>query len=127
MPRQSAFVAFVAEQMARVGRTRVRAMFGGHGVYQDDRMVAIVVDDVLYLKADAETRPEFEGRGLRPFTYVARGERVALQYFEAPPEVFEDSDAMRAWLQKAYGAALRAAREVRPAVGRKQVRSRSQS
>jgi DNA transformation protein len=29
-------------------------MFGGYGVYRDGLMVAIVVDDVLFLKADDE-------------------------------------------------------------------------
>ncbi len=108
MSRRSEFVEFVIDQMASVGKPRVRAMFGGYGIYRDDRIFAIVVDDRLYFKADAVTRPAFEAKGLRPFTYVARGKSVALQYFEAPPEVFEEPDAMRDWSQKAYGAALRA-------------------
>jgi DNA transformation protein len=29
-----------------------------------------------------------------------------MQYFEAPPEVFEEPEAMRSWAQKAYGAAV---------------------
>ncbi len=37
-------------------------MFGGHGLYVDGMIVGIVVDDVLYLKTDAETRPRFVER-----------------------------------------------------------------
>lgn len=86
----------------------MRAMFGGYGVYQDERMVAIIFADVLYLKADSVTRAQFEARGLRPCQYHTRGETIIMQYFEAPPEVFEEVEAMRTWLQKAYGAAVRA-------------------
>ena len=107
MPRHSEFVEFVIEQMARIGRPRARAMFGGHGIYQDDCMFAIVVDDRLYFKADSTTRAEFEAKGLSPFTYVTRGKTITMQYFEAPPEVFEEPEVMRHWMQKAHTAALR--------------------
>ena len=108
MSRYGKFVEFVIEQMSFIDGLRVRAMFGGHGVYQGDCIFAIIVDDTLYFKADSTTRGEFEAKGLRPFTYVARGKPVTMQYFEAPPEVFEEPQAMRSWVQKAYGAAIRA-------------------
>jgi DNA transformation protein and related proteins len=108
MPRPSEFVDFVIEQMAPAGRPRVRALFGGYGVYRGDRIFAIIVDDRLYFKADAITRAEFEAKGSRPFTYIARGRPVTMQYFEAPPEVFEEPEAMRHWVNLACGAAARA-------------------
>jgi len=108
MPRFNEFVEFVVEQMAPIGRLRVRAMFGGYGIYLDDCFIAIIVDDRLYFKADSVTASEFEAKGLAPFSYMARGKLVTLQYFEAPPEVFEETEAMRLWVQKAYGAAVRA-------------------
>lgn len=83
-------------------------MFGGYGVYRDDCIFAIIVDDRLYFKADSITRCEFEAKGLSPFTYVARGKSVTMQYFEAPPEVFDEPETMRSWVQKAYGASVRA-------------------
>ncbi len=96
--------------MAFVDGLRVRAMFGGHGMYLDDCMFALIADDRLYFKADDVTRAEFEALGLRPFSYAARGRRVTLQYFEAPPDVFEAPDAMRRWVRMAQDTALRAAR-----------------
>jgi len=106
--RRSEFVEFVTEQMSFIGGLRVRAMFGGYGVYRDDCIFAIIVDDRLYFKADSITRCEFEAKGLSPFTYVARGKSVTMQYFEAPPEVFDEPETMRSWVQKAYGASVRA-------------------
>lgn len=106
MIRQNEFVEFVLEQLTPIGGVRARAMFGGHGIYHGDTMFAIVVDDRLYFKADGVTRHEFMARGLSPFTYAARGKTVSLQYYEAPPEVFEEHEAMRSWAQQAIDVAL---------------------
>lgn len=99
---------FVIEQMVFIGGLRVRAMFGGYGIYQDDCIFAVIVDDRLYFKTDATTRGEFEAMGLSPFTYLARGKPITMNYFEAPPEVFEEPETMRTWAQKALGVAIRA-------------------
>ncbi len=114
MSRPGEFVEFVIEQMSFIGGLRVRAMFGGYGAYQNNRIFAIIVDDRLYFKADSVTRDEFEAKGLSPFTYVARGKSVTMQYFEAPPEVFEEPEAMRRWVQKAYETAIRAKKTKMP-------------
>jgi len=114
MTRRSDFVEFVADQMAFVGGLRIRPMFGGYGIYQDDCMFALIADDRLYFKADATTRAEFEAKGLSPFTYVARGKSMTMQYFEAPPEVFEERETMRSWVHKAYGAAAKASQARAP-------------
>lgn len=107
MPHSREFVEFVLEQMTLFGHARARAMFGGYGIYRDERIFAIIVDDRLYFKTDAATRGEFEAKGLGPFTYVMRGKPVTMPYFEAPPEVFEEPDTMRHWAQMAYAAAGR--------------------
>ena len=108
MVKRTEFVEFAIEQMAPLVGIRVRAMFGGFGVYQDDLMFAIIVDDSLYFKADAASCGEFTALGLNPFTYAARGKTVTMQYYAAPPEVFESPETMQEWARLAIGAALRA-------------------
>jgi DNA transformation protein len=108
----SGFADLVADQMAFVPGLRIRRMFGGHGVFRDELMFALIARDRLYFKADAASRVEFEARGLGPFTYEARGRTNALGYHEAPPEVFEEIDAMREWVDKAWRAAVEAKRPV---------------
>ncbi len=110
MARQSEFVEFVLELLAPLGHVRARAMFGGHGIYRGELMFAIIVDDRMYFKADANTRETFTKLGLAPFTYVARGKTQTLQYYEAPPEVFDEPEAMRKWAEQAVGVALNARR-----------------
>jgi DNA transformation protein and related proteins len=108
MPKTTDFVDFVIEQLAPLGGVRVKSMFGGFGIYLDDLMFAIIVKDSLYFKADAATCPDFTALGLQPFSYSARGKTVTMQYYEAPPEVFESPPAMSEWARRAVGAALRA-------------------
>ncbi|MDP1659435.1 MAG: TfoX/Sxy family protein [Methylotenera sp.] len=105
---QSEYVSFVIEQMSFVHRLRVRGMFGGYGIFQDDCMFALIIEDQLYFKADTMTRAEFEAKGLSPFTYTARGKLVEVNYFEAPPEVFDEMDEMQNWVHKALTVAMKA-------------------
>ena len=113
------FVRLVLELLAPVGEVRASAMFGGFGIYQRETVFAIIiiiVDDTLYFKTDAATSRQFSALGLGPFTYVARGKRVALQYYEVPPDVFESPEVMREYALEAIGVARRA-------TGRKRKRS----
>jgi DNA transformation protein len=107
MAKHSEFVEFVLELLTPIGAVRARAMFGGFGIYRGDTFFAIIVDDKLYFKADHVTCGEFTTRGLSPFTYVARGKTLTMQYYEAPPEVFEESAVMQHWAQQAVSAATR--------------------
>ena len=110
MARHSEFVEFVLELLTPIGAVRARAMFGGFGIYRGDTFFAIIVDDKLYFKADHVTCREFTARGLSPFAYTARGKTITMQYYEVPPEVFEESEAMQYWARQAVSAAIRAKR-----------------
>ena len=83
-------------------------MFGGHGLRIDGVFMALVAFERLYLKADATTRPQFEAAGCEAFVYEAKGRRVALGYWSAPPQALESPEDMRPWAHLALDAALRA-------------------
>ena len=101
MKRYSEYLNYIMECMAFLRGLRVRGMFGGYGLYQNDLIFAIVVNDVLYLKSDAAIKNEFIRRGLQPFTYTVQDRSVTMQYYEAPPDVFEQPKVMHQWTQKA--------------------------
>jgi DNA transformation protein len=107
-PRRNEFVEHVLELLAPFGGVSARRMFGGYGIYRDGLMFALVADDVLYLKADVESRREFEDAGSEPFSYEARRRRVILSYWRAPEESLESREAMQSWARTAFAAALRA-------------------
>ena len=63
------FRDYLLDMLRPLGAVSARAMFGGGGLYFEGQMFALVFDDTLYLKADAETKGDFEARGMEPFTY----------------------------------------------------------
>ena len=109
-PPRSEFVEHVVETMKAFGPIECKSMFGGCGLYHSGLIFALVFDNVLYLKVDAESRPMFDARGLTPFVYESRlGEKTAMQYCQAPEEALENADVMAEWARRSYAAALRAA------------------
>lgn len=41
---------FIVEQMSHAGDMRTRKMFGEYALYCDDKVIAFICDDQLYLK-----------------------------------------------------------------------------
>lgn len=103
----SDFIPFVLELLEGWGPVSARRMFGGHGLYRDGLMFALVADHSLYLKVDDQNRTDFEARGCTPFTYTLKDKPVALSYWSAPEAMFDDpSEAVR-WSRLAWDAAAR--------------------
>ena len=108
MAKENEFVEYVLELLGPLGPVKAKAMFGGFGIYRNNLMFGLIADETLYLKADEKTRPEFEAKGLPPFTYEKKGKKYSMSYYQAPEEALEDPEEMAVWAEKAYGAALRA-------------------
>ena len=121
MAGTSPLVAYLVDELTPLGHAQGRRMFSGHGVYLDGLIVALVIDETLYLKVDDGNRSSFETAGMEPFVYLNRGRRVALPYWEAPATVIEEPDQLREWAAASLAAARRAQR-VKP---RQKVRKRA--
>lgn len=117
------YALWVCEQMAGLGEVRAKAMFGGFGYYLAEGMFALSIEEQLYFKVDDQNLPAFEARGLEPFRYESKGKVHALRYFLAPPEVFDDRDAMRHWAGLAYEATQRQAAAKSMPAGKKRAKS----
>lgn len=103
----SDFIPFVQELLEGWGSVSARRMFGGHGLYHEGLMFAIVMNQQLYLKVDDQNRPDFEALGLTPFTYPMKGREVALSYWSAPEAIFDEPAQAVRWVQSAWAAAAR--------------------
>lgn len=104
-----AFVNDCLDLLSVLGPVRSRAMFGGHGIYHQDRMFALIAYDVLYLKVDDGNRSAFEAAGSRPFVWEGKdGRKVPMSYWEMPPEGFEAPERTEYWAGLAVAAAQRA-------------------
>lgn len=73
-----------------LGRVKSRSMFGGFGIFVDDTMFALVVNDKLHIRADDNCSEKYKQQGLEPYVYKKRGFPVVTKYF-ALPENFWDT------------------------------------
>ena len=96
------FLEFVLDQLGRMVGVRSRRMFGAYGLYRHDDFFAIVDGGRLYFRTSEATRPEYERRGMKPFTPTPK--QVLKNYFEVPVDVLEDDTLLCEWARKAVEA-----------------------
>ena len=85
-------------------------MFSGAGVFAEGVIIALVIRDVIYLKADATTHEAFQREGSAPFSYTAKGqERVIGSFWRMPERLYDDPDELAVWAEQALAVAQRAA------------------
>ena len=100
---------FLIELFSGFGPVTVRRMFSGVGVFADGLMIALVVDDVIYLKADDSFVPLFEREGQTPFSYKTRdGKRTLNSYWRMPERLYDEPDELAEWARHSLQAARRA-------------------
>ncbi|MEX2468422.1 MAG: TfoX/Sxy family protein [Pseudohongiellaceae bacterium] len=115
--RQCDFAAHIVDLLQGMGPVYGKRMFGGHGIFLDGLMFGLIADNVLYLKVDDDSRPDYEALDLAPFTYHKQGKPFRLNYYQAPEEAMEDVEVMLSWGNGAFAVALRAAsRQRRPRI-----------
>ena len=91
------------DRLSPLGEVTSRPMFGGHGLYWQDVIFGILYRDRLYLKVDDLSKPDYLARGMGPFR---PNERQTLKsYYEVPPDVLGDSEALLSWAGEAIRAA----------------------
>ncbi|MCB1896314.1 MAG: TfoX/Sxy family protein [Zoogloeaceae bacterium] len=96
------------ELFAPLGSIRTKRMFGGHGFYCDGLFFALVAWDTVYLKADAQSRGDFERAGSRIFSSTrADGRTFSMGYWSAPEAALDSPQAMMPWARAAIACALR--------------------
>ncbi len=112
MGKRNEFIQYLLDMLQEFGAVRAKAMFGGHAIYRDGIVFAIVVDNTLYIKADNNSRELFEKKGRKRFSYLRQGKECFLSYYMAPDEAVEDKDKLYFWAGKGFEAALRARKTV---------------
>lgn len=109
MSASTEFVHFVRELLAPLGTLSGGTFFGGHAIKHGGRQFAMVMGNTLYFRVSDATRPEFEKRGSKAFSYATKAKLVQVRkYFSAPEELFDDPQLMLAWARQAIDAAAAA-------------------
>ena len=84
MASSAGFRDHVLDLMAALGPVTARRMFGGFGIYLDGVMFALIADDILYLKVDDRTRPDYEAAGSAPFRPRQKGKPFTMADTKGP-------------------------------------------
>ena len=95
------FKEFVLDQLRAVPDVRAKAMFGSHGLYQDEHFFGILDEGRLFFKTDAQSRADYVARGMEPFTYESKGRTLTMSYHEVPPDVLENREELVIWAHRA--------------------------
>jgi DNA transformation protein and related proteins len=118
-PITDPFVLHACELLSCLGPVKAIRMFGGYGLSVDGMNVALIAWETLFLKANAQTEPQWLAAGGRPFQYETKGKTLSLHYFTPPDEALESPALMAHWARLALEAAVAARkpppRKARPA------------
>ena len=112
------FVDYVVELMADWATVSARKMFGGYGLYREGLMFALIAEDELFFKTDADNVAQFEQAGSKPFIYRNQDRTVQMSYWSAPAPSLDSPAEMSEWCKSAYAAALHAHAGARPKASR---------
>ena len=102
------FAGYCCELLGSLGAVQAKRMFAGYGLSVDGLTVAVIAWNTLYLKANAESLPNFTAAGCRVFEHESKGSTRRMQYYTAPDAALESRVAMQPWAALAMQAALAA-------------------
>lgn len=76
----------------KFGKVKSRSMFGGFGVFVDEAMFALVVNDALHIRSCSSIDQQFTTAGYQPYVYKKRGFPVVTKYFALPDTMWDNTD-----------------------------------
>jgi DNA transformation protein and related proteins len=109
MAVSESFLSFVLEQLAAVRLVVTKRMFGGVGIYSDGTFFAVIDNDTLFFKVDETLGKRYRDRGMPPFMPVpgATPPKSTSGYYQVPPDVLEDADALARWAKDSIAIAAK--------------------
>jgi DNA transformation protein len=110
MRAKETLAADVAEQLSFLGRISMRSIFGATGIFLEERLLGIVVNDALYLHTGASNRDDYVSRGMPQFKPYPNAFDLTTDHHRVPPDVLADDVQLKAWGERALKAAVEAAK-----------------
>ena len=93
----------VLDRLSGLGEVTLRPLFGGHGIYWGETIFAIAYRGTLHLKVDDRSKRDYLAHGMQPFRPNER--QTIKSYYEVPPDVLADPEAVLSWAGEAIRAA----------------------
>jgi len=112
MGASAEYVEYIKELLGGFPDLTTKKYFGGVAFrsswFGQDTQFAVVLNDVLYFVVDDSSRPKYETKGMKPFTYDKQNKTVIVQkWCTAPEELFDDEELMKEWAMEALEAAVK--------------------
>ncbi|HEX4970708.1 MAG TPA: TfoX/Sxy family protein [Steroidobacteraceae bacterium] len=107
---KSELANYVEEQLAFLGRISTKSIFGGIGIFVDERLLGIVMDDKLYLHTDASNLRAYQDRGMPQFKPYPNAFDLTTDHHQVPAEIVDDPVLLKQWGEQALAAAIEAAK-----------------
>jgi DNA transformation protein and related proteins len=107
---KSELASYVEEQLAFLGRISTKSIFGGIGIFVDERLLGIVMEDKLYLHTDANNLQVYQQRGMPQFKPYPNAFDLTTDHHRVPAEIVDDPAQLKRWGEEALAAAIEAAK-----------------
>lgn len=101
---------YVTGELAFLGRISTKAIFGGVGIFIDERLLGIVMDDKVYLHTDVSNIGAYTSRGMPQFKPYPNAFDLTTDHHQVPAEILQDPSQLRDWGRLALAAAVESAR-----------------
>ena len=108
---KSSLANYVTEQLSFLGRISNRSIFGGVGIFIDERLLGIVINDQLYLHTDSSNLADFVSRGMEQFKPYPNAFNLTTDHHRVPAEIVEEPAQLKEWGERALRAAIEASRK----------------
>jgi DNA transformation protein len=110
MVMKSSLATYVTENLAFLGPISNRNIFGAIGIYIEERLLGIVIDETLYLHTGPSNQQDYLARGMAQFKPYPNAFDLTTDHHRVPEEIVSDPVLLREWGERALKAAIEAAR-----------------
>jgi DNA transformation protein len=107
---KSDLASYVTEQLAFLGRISNRSIFGGIGIFVEERLLGIVINETLYLHTDKSNLDDYLSRGMEQFKPYPNAFDLTTDHHRVPQDIIDDPEQLKVWGQRALTAAIESAK-----------------
>ena len=102
--------SYVVEQLSFLGRISARSIFGATGIFLEERLLGIVLNDTVYLHTGPSNRDDYVSRGMPQFKPYPNAFDLTTDHHRVPPDILADEAQLKSWGERALKAAVEAAK-----------------
>jgi DNA transformation protein len=107
---KSSLASYVTEHLACLGRISNRAIFGGVGIFLDERLLGIVINEQLYLHTAKSNLDDYLSRGMEQFKPYPNAFDLTTDHHRVPQEIIDAPEELKEWGRRSLFAAIEAAK-----------------